>query len=152
MAFRTAGTPTGPVGSGIDCFIMQDNSILGYSTDMNINEDYQIEGVQSLGYYGFRDFMSLGYSCDFDLNTFLLTGSAIDGSLSRPGWQSDGNNNINSAGLYTFSILNVHTLDVLATLIGAKYSGGSLTVAVGSLMKQSTKWKCRMMLPGLNVS
>jgi hypothetical protein len=131
---------------------MQDNSILGYSTDMNINEDYQIEGVQSLGYYGFRDFMSLGYSCDFDLNTFLLTGAAVGGSLSRPGWQSDGNNNINSAGLYTFTILNVHSLEVLSTIIGAKYSGGSLTVAVGSLMKQSTKWKARQLLPGLNIS
>ena len=49
MAFRSGGEPVGPVGSGIDCFLMQDNTILGYSTEMNVNEDYMLDGVQSLG-------------------------------------------------------------------------------------------------------
>ena len=152
MAFRSGGEPQGPVGSGIDCFLMQDNTILGYSTEMNINEDYMLDGVQSLGYYGYRDLLSLGYNCDFDLGTFLLRGADIAGSVSMPGWQADGNNNINSAGLFTFTALDIHTLTVLFTLLGAKYGGGNLTVAVGSLMKRQTRWRCRMLLPGLQIS
>jgi len=152
MAFRSGGEPQGPVGSGIDCFVMQDNTILGYSTEMNINEDYMLDGVQSLGYYGYRDLLSLGYNCDFDLGTFLLRGADIAGSVAMPGWQADGNNNINSAGLYTFTILDIHTLTILSTILGAKYGGGNLTIAVGSLMKRQTRWRARQLIPGLAIS
>lgn len=152
MAFRTAGEPRGPVGSGIDCFIMQDNTILGYSTDLNVSEDYMLDGVQSLGYFGFRDLLSLGYDCNFTMGTFLLRGADIAESVSIPGWQPDGSNNINSAGLYTFTVIDVHTLTVLATILGAKYGGGDLNIAVGSLMSRQTRWRARMTLPGLSVS
>jgi len=152
MAFRSGGEPQGPVGSGIDCFVMQDNTILGYSTEMNINEDYMLDGVQSLGYYGYRDLLSMGYNCDFDLGTFLLRGADIAGSVSMPGWQADGKNNINSAGLYTFTIVDVHTITILSTILGAKYGGGNLTIAVGSLMKRQTRWRARMLIPGLAIS
>lgn len=152
MAFRTAGEPRGPVGSGIDCFIMQDNTILGYSTDLNVSEDYMLDGVQSLGYFGYRELLSLGYDCNFTMGTFLLRGADIAGSVSIPGWQPDGSNNINSSGLYTFTSLDIHTLTVLFTILGAKYGGGDLNVAVGSLMSRQTRWRARMMLPGLSVS
>jgi len=152
MAFRTAGEPRGPVGSGIDCFIMQDNTILGYSTDLNVSEDYMLDGVQSLGYFGFRDLLSLGYDCNFTMGTFLLRGADIGGSVSMPGWQPDGSNNINSAGLYTFTALDIHTLTVLFTILGAKYGGGDLNVAVGSLMSRQTRWRSRMLLPRLATS
>lgn len=152
MAFRTAGEPRGPVGSGIDCFIMQDNSILGYSTDLNVSEDYMLDGVQSLGYFGYRELLSLGYDCNFTMGTFLLRGADIAGSVSIPGWQPDGSNNINSSGLYTFTALDIHTLTVLFTILGAKYGGGDMNVAVGSLMSRQTRWRARQMLPGLQVS
>ena len=150
--FVSGGTPSGPVGSGIDCFIMQENSILGYTTSMDIDEDYDIEGVQTLGYFGYRDILSKGYSCDFNMDTFLLIGADVAGSLSLPGWMANGNNNINSNGLYTFTVLNVHTLSVLATIMGAQYGGGKLTIARGELMKRGTKWKAKSMIPGLNIS
>lgn len=152
MSFRVAGEPQGPVGSGIDCFLMQDNTILAYSTDLNVSEDYMLDGVQSLGYYGFRDLLSLGYDANLTMGTFLLRGADIDGSVSIPGWQPDGNNNINSAGLYTFTGLDVHTLTVLFTIMGVKYGGGDLTVAQGALMNRQTRWRARMVLPGLQTS
>lgn len=152
MAFRVAGEPQGPVGSGIDCFLMQDNTILAYSTSINISEDYQLDGVQSLGYYGFRDLLSLGYDCNFTMDTFLLRGTDISGSVSLPGWQADGNNNINSAGLYAFTGIDVHNLTTLFTIMGCKYGGGDTTVAQGSLMKRATRWRARMLLPGLQTS
>ena len=152
MAFRTAGEQRGPVGSGIDCLVMQDNTILAFSTDLNISEDYMLDGIQTLGYYGFRELLSLGYDCNMTMGTFLLRGADISGSVSLPGWQSDQNNNINSAGLYTFTGLDIHTLTVLFTVIGTKYGGGDLTVAQGSLMSRQTRWRSRMLLPGLQTS
>ena len=152
MPFRTAGQAEGPVGSGIDCFLMQDNQVLAYSTDLNVDEDYMLEGIQTLGYYGFRNLVSLGYDCNMTMGTFLLRGADIPEAVAIPGWQSDGNNNINSAGLYTFTGIDVHTLDILFTIVGAKYGGGSLTVAQGSLMTKQTKWRARQMLPGAQTS
>jgi hypothetical protein len=152
MAFRKAGQLPGPVGSGIDCFLMQDNTILAYSTDLSISEDYMLDGVQTLGYYGFRDLLSLGYDCNMTMGTFLLRGASVSGSVSLPGWQPDGNNNINSNGLYTFTGLDVHDLTVLFTALGVKYGGGDLNIAQGSLMTRQTRWRCRMLLPGLQVS
>jgi hypothetical protein len=152
MSFRTGGTLSGPVGSGIDCFLMQDNTVLGYSTELNVNEDYMLEGVQSLGYFGFRDLLSLGYRCDMDMGTFLLRGADVAGSVSTPGWQPDGSQNINSSGLYTFTAIDIHTLIVLFTIMGVKYGGGSKVVSVGQLMRHQTRWQGRMVLPGLSVS
>jgi hypothetical protein len=131
---------------------MQDNTILAYSTDLNISEDYMLDGIQTLGYYGFRELLSLGYDCNMTMGTFLLRGADIAGSVSTPGWQSDGNNNINSAGLYNFTGIDIHTLTVLFTVLGVKYGGGDTTVAQGELMNRKTRWRARMMLPGLQTS
>jgi len=157
MAFENGKTANGPVGSGIDCFISQQEKMLGYSTDMNINEDFKVEGIQTLGFYGYRNFMSMGYNCDFDLGTFLLRaalagGGVMEGNaLSTPGWNAEGECNINSNGLYTFTGADVSTSKILFTLIGCQYTGGSLKIAQGELMTRATKWKARYMLPGLQV-
>lgn len=152
MAFRSGGQPQGPVGSGIDCFLMQDNTIMAYSTDLNVSEDYMLDGIQTLGYYGFRDLLSLGYDCNMTMGTFLLRGADVAGNVAIPGWQPDGNNNINSSGLYTFTGIDVHTLIVLFTIMGVKYGGGDLTVAQGALMNRQTRWRARQLLPGLQTS
>jgi hypothetical protein len=96
--------------------------------------------------------LSLGYDCNFTLGTFLLRGADVSGNLSIPGWLPDGNNNINSSGLYTFTGLDVHTLTVLFTILGAKYGGGDITVAQGALMNRQTRWRAKSLLPGLNMS
>ena len=103
-------------------------------------------------YYGFRDLLSLGYDLNMTMGTYLLRGADISGSVSTPGWQPDGNNNINSAGLYTFTGLDIHTLNVLFTVVGAKYGGGDTTIAQGSLMNKSTRWRGQKLLPGLMTS
>lgn len=154
MGFREGIAPGGVVTAGIDCFVMQDNTILAYSTDLNISEDYLLEGIQSLGYYGYRDLMSLGYDLNFTMGTYLLRGADIAGNLSLPGWQPDGSNNINApeTGLYTFTGLDVHALTVLFTIMGAKYGGGDLAVSQGALMTRQTRWRGRHLLPGLQTS
>jgi len=152
MAFRTGGEPQGPIGSGIDSFLMQDNTILAYTTDLSISEDYMLEGIQTLGYYGFREILSLGYDANMTMGTFLLRGANVAGNLSLPGWQPDGTININNAGRYTFTILDVHTLTVLLTVMGAQYGGGDLTIAQGAINNRQTRWRARMVVPGLATS
>jgi hypothetical protein len=152
MSFVTAGESRGPVGSGIDCFVMQDNRILGYSVDLSISEDYQLDRVKSLGYFGAREIVSLGYDANFTMGTFLLRGTNISDALSLPGWQSDGNNNINSSGYFSFTTLDIHTLTILTTILGAKYGGGDLSIAQGTLMSRQTRWGAKMVLPGLQTS
>jgi len=153
MSFRDSGEPIGPVGSGIDCFLMQDNTILGYSTDLSLSEDLMVEGIQTLGYYGFRDFLSMGYDLNMTMGTYLLRGADIAGSVSTPGWQPDGSININGPGsISTFTGLDLHTLNVMFTVIGAKYSGGDTTIAQGALMSKSTRWRGQKMIPGLATS
>lgn len=152
MPFFQAGNPEGPVGSGIDCYIMQDSTVLAFSTDLNISEDFMLDGIQTLGNYGYRNLVSMGYDCNLTMGTFLLRRQPTEGDgneVSIPGWQNDGSNNINSAGLYTFTGLDVHTNTVLFTIIGAKYGGGDTTVAQGQLMNRSTRWRARLVLPGL---
>jgi hypothetical protein len=154
MSFREGDTPGGNVLAGIDCLIYQGNTQAAYTTDMNMSEDWQLEGIQTLGTHGFRDFMSLGYDLNFTLGTFLLRGADIAGNISLPGWQPDNTNNINapSSGLYTFSAVDIHTQTTLFTVLGGKYGGGDLAVAVGSLMTRQTRWRGRKMLPGLAIS
>lgn len=152
MAFRSAGTPAGPVGSGIDCFLMQDNTIMAYSTDLHVTEDYQLAPVISLGYYGPRDILSMGYNVNMTMGTYLLRGADVAGNVSIPGWQPDGNNNINSNGGFVFTAIDIHTLIVLFTVLGVKYGGGDMTLAHGALMTRSTNWQAMKLMPGLQMS
>ena len=158
MTIRSGQTANGPVGSGIDCFIQQDRKVLGYSTDMNISEDYRVEGIQTLGYYGYRNFMSMGYTCEFDLGTFLLRGAGgiMDGqadgnALAVPGWSDTTHCEINSNGLYEFTAVDIRLNKALFTLIGCQYTGGSMKIAQGELMTRSTKWKAMRLIPGIIV-
>jgi hypothetical protein len=154
MAFEIGQIPESeaPVSAGIDTFIMQDNRILGYSTEMSIAEDNSLQGFETLGYYGQRGFKSLSYVANITLGTFLLLGEDISGALSIPGWRPDGTNNINNSGYYTFTGLDIHTLSALFTIIGCKPAGRDLNIAVGALNTLSTRWMGRAMLPGLQTS
>lgn len=153
MAFREGTIPGGNVLAGIDCLISQGNTQLGYTTDMTFSEDNRLEGIETLGYYGVRDFMSLGYDLNFTLGTFLLRGADISGNLSLPGWQPiDKSNNINSSNSYIFTGIDLHTNSLLFTILGAKYGGSDLNIAVGSLMTRQTRWRATNLIPGLATS
>ena len=83
----------------------------------------------------------------------MLRGSGIADAMSVPGWQPDsGDNNINAAGLYTFTGVDVHNAEILFTILGAKYGGGDITIAQGALMNRQTRWRARMFMPGLQTS
>lgn len=149
--FNLGNEPDGPVGAGIDTLLMQDNRMISYAAGLNVNDDYELQGVRTLSFYGDREFKSLGYNMNFTIDSFILR-SIIDGGLSLPGWQPDGSCNINSSGLYTFTALDIHTLIVLYTLIGCKFSGHDLTMAQGQLNTKNTRWRGYAALPGLQTS
>ena len=68
------------------------------------------------------------------------------------GWRPDGSTNINSAGYYAFTSIDIHTLTVLFTALGCKPDGRDLNIAVGALNTLSTRWMSKAILPGLQTS
>jgi hypothetical protein len=154
MPFYNGSTPEGnaPVGAGIDSIIMQDNRILAFTSEFSIDEDFRLESIQTLGFYGARDFKSLSYNANININTYLLLGEDVQGALSIPGWRPDGTSNINSSGYYAFTAIDIHTLTVLLTALGCKPGGRNVNIAVGALNTLGTRWQSKAVLPGLQTS
>jgi hypothetical protein len=144
--------PEGPVGAGIDSIMVQDGRIVSFAASVNYNQDFELEGIRTLGFHGDRYFKSMGYTARATVETFLLRGSNIEGALATPGWQPDGSCNINSAGMFDFAMLDLHTLEVLATLLGVKLGSEDVQFPSRGLNTKSTQWRVMRVLPGLHTS
>ncbi len=154
MSFKLASAinPEGPVGAGIDSLLVQDGNIVTYASGVNFNQDWELEGIRTLGYHGDRDFKSLGYTANVTIETFVLRGKDIPGALLTPGWQWDGSCNINKVGLFDFVIMDLHTLEVLNTLIGVKLGNEDVQFPSRGLNTKNTQWRAMRILPGLQSS
>ncbi len=152
MYSGNAITPEGPVGAGIDSILIQDGKIVSYASGINYDQDWELEGIRTLGHHGDRYFKSLGYTGRFTIETFLLRGQDMDGSLITPGWQPDGSCNINTSGLFDFAILDLHSFEVLATMVSCKISNDSVQFPARGLNTKSTQWRTTRILPGIQSS
>ena len=155
MAFNGYATrEEGIVGAGMDSILCQDGRLIAYASDVNYRSNYELEGIRTLGFSGNRDFKSLGYTGDADIGTFLLRKAPqdADGYLATSGWQSDGSNNINTAGYFDFAILDLNTKEVLVTLIGAKLDSENTSFPSKGLNEKKTTWKVMRIIPGLQAA
>jgi len=150
--FGSAINPEGPVGAGIDTIVVQDGKIVSYATNLTFNEDYELEGIRTLGFYGDRYFKSMGYTARMTIDTFVLRGANIPGAVQTPGWQWDGSNNINTAGLFDFIVMDLHSLEVLYTMLGVKLSTVDVQFPGRGLNTKNTQWRVTRILPGLQTS
>jgi len=148
----TASNPEGPVGAGLDSILIQDGKIVVYASGVNYSVDWEIEGIRTLGFHGDRSFKSLGMTGNLTIDTYLLRGKNVDGALQTPGYQSDGSCNINSAGEFDFAILDLHSLEVLVTLLGVKLGSEDVQFPARGLNTKSTSWRFSRYAPGLNSS
>lgn len=144
--------PEGPVGAGIDSLVVQDGKIVTFASGLRFSEDFELQGVRTLGFYGDRFFKSMGYNANFNVDTFVLRGENIDGALQTPGWQWDGSNNINKAGYFDFVIMDLHSLEVLFTLIACKFGTQDVDFPNQGLNTKTTTWRTTRVLPGLQTS
>lgn len=147
-----ASNPEGVVGAGLDSIIVQDGKIVSYASNVSFDEDWELEGIRTLGYFGDRYFKSMGYTARVNVDTYVLRGANIPGAVATPGWQADGTNNINTAGLFDFVILDLHSLEVLFTLLGVKLATTNVQFPARGLNTKATTWRAMRILPGLKTS
>lgn len=147
-----ASNPEGVVGAGLDSIIVQDGKIVSYASNVSFDEDWELEGIRTLGFYGDRYFKSMGYTARANIDTYVLRGANVPGAVMTPGWQSDGTNNINTAGLFDFVIMDLHSLEVLFTLLGVKLATTNVQFPARGLNTKATTWRVMRILPGLKTS
>lgn len=147
-----ASNSEGPVGSGIDSILVQDGKIVMFASNVSYSEDWELEGIRTLGFFGDRYFKSMGYTARVNVDTYLLRGANIKGALATPGWQPDGTNNINTAGAFDFVLMDLNSLEVLTTLLGVKLATSDTQFPARGLNEKKTTWRAMRVLPGLQTS
>jgi hypothetical protein len=145
----TAVNTEGPVGAGLDAILTQDSRVVHFASGVNFDQDYEIEGIRTLGFHGDRFFKSMGYTASATVETYVLRGQDVEGALATPGWQSDGTFNLNTAGEFDFVISDVNTLDALFTLRGTKLSNESVAFPARGLNTKTTNWRISRIIPGI---
>jgi len=147
-----AGNSEGPVGAGLDSLITQDGRIVAFASNVNFDEDFELEGIRTLSFYGDRFFKSLGYTANATIETYVLRGSDVPGALYTTGWQADGSYNLNTAGSFDFVMADLSTLDVLFTLLACKNASQSVQFPARGLNTKSVQWRVSRIIPGLETS
>ena len=139
LIWRLSGKQTGfetPVLAGLDVIVKYNGSQIGYATNVSVDEDFELQGIRTLGFHGDRDFKSLGYNSNVTVGTFVLQGD-VDDALPTPTRQT-----ILQSGLVDFELLDIegNTLYILQSCkcatLGVSFEGTSLAT-------KNTTWKCR---------
>lgn len=141
-----------PVGAGLDTILIQDGRIVTFATEANIDEDFELEGIRTLGYHGDRFFKSMGYTASIAIGTYVIREASNKGALATPGWQADGRFTLNTAGEFDFVLADVDSLTVLVTALGVKLSTQGIQFPARGLNTKSTNWRISRVLPGLETS
>lgn len=148
----TAVNSEGPVGAGLDSLLLQDGRIITFASGVNFDEDFELEGIRTLGWHGDRFFKSLGYTANVTIETYVIREPDNPGALATAGWQADGTFNLNNAGEFDFVIADVDTLIILFTMLGVKQSTQNVQFPARGLNTKSTGWRASRILPGLQTS
>lgn len=142
----------GPVGAGLDTILIVDGVVIVYATDVTIDQDFELEGIRTLGYHGDRFFKSMGYTANLSVGTYVLREGDVDGALPTAGWQADGTFNLNTAGESDWVMADVDTLRVLVTCLGTKQATENIQFPTRGLNTKGTTWRASRVLPGLETS
>ena len=147
-----AANSEGPVGAGLDSLLIQDGKIVTFASGVNFDQDYELEGIRTLGFHGDRFFKSMGYTGSASIETYILRGRDEAGALATPGWQADGSFTLNTAGAFDFVIADLNSLTVLFTLLGVKLGSDSVQFPARGLNTKTSQWRFRAAIPGLESS
>lgn len=142
----------GPTRAGSQLMILQQGRIINFAANARLNDDYRNERVHVIGQYMAIEIKSLTYEATLDIDTYLLSGENVNGSLALPGWQPDGTNNINSAGYYDFSIMDIEKNKVLETAHRFKLNTNNREIPNQALVTRATNWMGTVVIPGMFVS
>lgn len=141
-----------PVGAGIDTFLTQDGKLIDYATDVNIRQDFEVQGIRTLAFHGDRGFKSMGYSANIDIGSYVIREPNAKGALDLPAYTPDGKFQLNKAGGFDFVLSDVNELIVLETALWCKLATSDSSYPNNAMNTRKTAWKSRCILPGLQTS
>jgi hypothetical protein len=137
---KLSGKQTGnetPVLAGLDAIVKYEGKTIGYATNVSFDEDFELQGIRTLGFHGDRDFKSLGYNCNVTVGTFVLQGD-VDDALPTP-----SRSTILQSGLVDFELIDLNTGTTLYLLSSCKCATKGVAFEGTSLATKNTTWRCR---------
>lgn len=140
LAWIIEGAET-PVMAGLDAIVKLNGKIVAYATNVSFDEDFELQGIRTLGFHGDRDFKSMGYSCTVTVGTFVLQGSESD-ALPVPSRET-----ILKSGLVDFELIDLKTGKTLFLLKQCKCGTVAANFDSGALATKNTTWRCREVKP-----
>jgi len=126
-----------PVIAGLDAIVKYEGKTIGFATNISFDEDFELQGIRTLGFHGDRDFKSMGYNCNVTVGTFVLYGN-VDDALPTPSRAT-----ILKTGLVDFEILDLNTGDTLYILQSCKCATVGASFEGTALATKNTTWRCR---------
>jgi hypothetical protein len=88
------------------------------------------------------DFKSMGYTANFNVGSFVLSGGAIEGALPTPTRAS-----IITTKLVDFEVLDLASGKTLYVLQGCKCGGKATNFDANALATKQTRWRCKIVKP-----
>lgn len=138
---KGAQNPELPVIAGLDAIVKLEGVVIGWATNVSFDEDFELQGIRTLGFHGDRGYKSQGYNCTITVGTFVLQKGVSD-ALPVPTRKS-----ILTSGNTSFELLDLITGKTLYILSGCKCATHGVNFDSGSLATKNTTWRCREVLP-----
>jgi hypothetical protein len=120
--------------SGMDAIIKQGGDTVGFATGVNIDEDFALQGIKTLGHHGDRGFKSTDYNCRMTIDSFILQGTVAK-TLNLPTRE-----NVLNFPPFDFDLIDATTGSTLLTVSGAKCSTKAWSMNAGQLSAKNTTW------------
>jgi hypothetical protein len=132
--------PDLPVVAGMSVIMYQSGKMVGWGTDVNFDEDFHLQPVNTLGFHGPRGFVSTNYSCSLRIGGFLLDNKEDD-NLDVPTRQT-----ILTSGLIDFQLIHKVKGRLLYDIRSCKCGSNSVNIDQ-ALSRKNTRWECTEVIP-----
>jgi len=133
--------PDLPVLAGLDAIVFLDGGLVAWATNVSFDEDFELQGIRTLGFHGDRGYKSMGYNASVTVGTFVLQGTVVD-ALPVPTRRT-----ILTSGLVDFFLFDLITEDPLFVLKSCKCATIGVSLDGGSLATKNTTWRCKEIIP-----
>jgi len=126
--------------AGLDAKLFMDNKEIGWATNVSFDEDFELQGIRTLGYHGDRGYKSQGYNCTVTIGSFVLMG-VFDNAVATP-----TRSTILTSGAISMELMdqNGNTLYILKQ---CRCATKGVNADSGSLATKNTTWRCREVIP-----
>ena len=129
-----------PVLAGLDAIFKIEDNVVGWATNVSFDEDFELQGIRTLGFHGDRGYKSQGYNCTVTIGTFVLQGNISD-AVPTPTRET-----ILTSGTLKMELIDLVTGETLYILQECKCATIGVNMDSGSLATKNTTWRCRKVI------